>query len=876
MADNRTMKEMLQAPTEGYGDAILVPAILAENFEIGTGLLSLIQANQFQGFESNNPHDHIRLFNRIAWTLKFRDVPNDAIKLMLFPYSLEGVDKIWYEKEPPRSILTWGDHIDNFKAGLKNEIHSSMQNQINSVKNELRSEISNQTNDLRNMMAGYFQMNTASSSGLGSLPSNTVPNPRADLKAITTRSGVTLAGPSLCLPELTFTQMILELADQSTTRPAGIAEDVFVKVGKFHFPTDFVVVDYVVDPCIPLILRRPFLRTWRALIDVYGEELTLCVDDEAITLKVGQTSKYSYNNDESINQIDVIDIACEDDFVLEEIKTFLQTPDELSDLDDDYCDMEGDILYLEKFLNKDASPNLPPVKTEDLKQVDATMIKPLIDEPSDLKLKELPSHLEYMFLEGTNKLPVIISKELKDEEKFALLKVLKSHKRAIASMMAIFHDMIEKTMEVFMDDFLVFDDSFSPCLSHLDQILQRCEDTNLLLNWEKCHFMVKEGIVLSHKIFKSGIKVDRAKVDVIAKLPHPTSVKENLAVDHLSRLENPHQDELENKETTKTFPLETLGMIAFRGDSSTLWFADFANYHAGNFIVKGISSQQKKKLFKDVKHYFLDEPYLFKICADQVIRRCVHCQEAVDILTACHNGPTGGHHGANLTAKKVFDSGFYWPTIYRVPMTCSNGMTLVNVKAKYRNVMKCLKMKFKFARYSTFGASISWDHFCLLKEINTFSWPLTICLNGDRGIHFCNDQFAKVMLKYGVTHRLSTAYHPQTSGQVEVPNRGLKRILERTIEKTKKIHDSKIKDRVFNVGDRVLLFNSRLKIFSGKLKTRWTRPFTIAYAFPYGTIELSQADGPNFKVNGHRLMHYFRGDIPQLVVSDLQTFLMDQ
>ncbi|GJR72035.1 reverse transcriptase domain-containing protein [Tanacetum coccineum] len=228
----------------------------------------------------------------------------------------------------------------------------------------------------------------------------------------------------------------------------------------------------------------------------------------------------------------------------------------------------------------------------------------------------------------------------------------------------------------------------------------------------------------------------------------------------------------------------------------------------------------------------------------------------------------------------------------------------------------------------------------------------------DRGTHFCNDQFAKVMSKYGVTHRLATAYHPQTSGQVEVSNRGLKRILERTVgenraswsdklddalwafrtafktpigctpyklvygkschlpielehkaywalkhanfdlktagdhrklqlnelnelrdqayensliykERTKKLHDSKIKNRIFNVGDRVLLFNSRLKIFLGKLKTRWSGPFTITQVFPYGTIELSQPDGPNFKVNGHRVKHYFGGDIPPKVVPDL-------
>ncbi|GKA05492.1 reverse transcriptase domain-containing protein [Tanacetum coccineum] len=390
------------------------------------------------------------------------------------------------------------------------------------------------------------------------------------------------------------------------------------------------------------------------------------------------------------------------DFILEEIDTFLQTPDEFTNLDDDFYDTEGDILYLEKLLNEDPSPNLPSM---DLKQGEMIKAKSSIEEPPELELKDLPSHLEYAYLKESDKLPVIIAKGLKDDEKEALLKVLKSHKRDIAwkitdikgidprfcthkilmeedfkpaiqsqrrvnpkihevikkeviklldagmiypisdspwvspihcvpkkggmtvvaneeneliptrlvtgwrvciyyrklneatrkdhfplpfmdhmlerlagnefycfldgflgyfqipidlqdqekmtftcpygtfayrrmpfglcnapgtfqrCMMAILHDMIEKTMEVFMDDFSVFGDSFDSCLSNLEKMLKRCEDTNLVLNWEKCHFMCREGIVLGHKISKSGIEVDRAKVDVIAKLPHPTIVK---------------------------------------------------------------------------------------------------------------------------------------------------------------------------------------------------------------------------------------------------------------------------------------------------------------------------------------------------------------
>ncbi|GJQ98353.1 reverse transcriptase domain-containing protein [Tanacetum coccineum] len=726
------------------------------------------------------------------------------------------------------------------------------------------------------------------------------------------------------------------------------------------------------DPRVPLILGRSFLRTGRALIDVYGEEITLRVDNEAVTFNLYQTTRYSSTNNKSVNRIDIIDAVCEEyapellgfsnssggnptptsepftsEFILVEIEAYLK--DDLISTEIDHADSnpEEDIL------------------TEAISS---------IEEPPELELKDLPSHLEYAFLEENDKLPVIIAKGLKNDEKYALLKVLKSHKRAIAwkiidikgidprfgthkilmkddykpmvqsqrrvnpkihevikkeflklldagmfthlptamglvkcivdpqkegitvvaneenelitthlvtgwrvcidyrklneatrkdhfplpfmdqmlerlagnefycfldgfsgyfqipidpqdqekttficpygtyacrrmpfglcnapstfqrCMMVIFHDMIKKTMEVFMDDFSVFGDSFDSCLSNLEKMLKRCEDTNL-----------------------SGIEVDRAKVDVIAKLPHPTTVKgvrsfldplltlleketpfvfskdcidafqtlkkklteapilvvpdwnlpfelmcdasdfaigavlgqqkmkhfqpihyasktmteaqihytttekemlavvyafekfwpylvlsksivytdhsalkylmnkqdakprllrwvlllqefditirdkkgsENLAADHLSRLENPHKDVLENKDINEHFPLETLGVIS---SESTPWFADYANYHAGNFIIKGMSTQQKRKFFKDVKHYFWDDPYLFRTCADQIIpylgRWCAEGgQEAFgNPQRPCHEGPTGHHSAKSHRTEKYFD-----------------------------------------------------------------------------------------------------------------------------------------------------------------------------------------------------------------------------
>ncbi|GJT28307.1 reverse transcriptase domain-containing protein [Tanacetum coccineum] len=423
----------------------------------------------------------------------------------------------------------------------------------------------------------------------------------------------------LSLPELTPTRMTLELADRSITHPKGLAEDVYVKVGKFHFHTDFVVVYFEADPRVPLILGRSFSRTGRTLIDVYREEITLRVDNEAVTFNLDQTTRHSSINDKSVNQ---------------EIEAYLKDDSISPEIDHADCDPKGDIFLIEKLLNNDPF-QLPPM---DLKQSKVTEAKSSIEEPPELELKDLPSHLEYAYLEENDKLPVIIAKGLKDDEKDALLKVLKSHKRAIAWKITD----IKGIDPYFCTQKILMEDDYKPTVQS-----QRRPWVGLCI----------------------------------------------------------------------AFPRK-----------------------GGNNVVANEENE-------------LISTRLVTRWRDQIIQRCVHGQEADDILKACHEGPTGGHHSANLTARK-------WVEAKALPTNDA------------RVVVKFLK--YLFARFGTPRAIIS-----------------------DRETHFCNDQFAKVMSKYGVTHRLATAYHPQTSGQVEVSNRGLKRILERTVEENHTSWSGKLDDALW-------------------------------------------------------------------------------
>nr|GEV37378.1 reverse transcriptase domain-containing protein [Tanacetum cinerariifolium] len=447
MADNHTMAQMLQAPIDGYEDAIVVPQINANNFEL----------------KQTHP-----------------EVPNTTIKLLLFPFSLEGEARIWLDKEPPRSILTWEDLVSKFinqffprskTTYLRNKIINFLQKpnetlmkrrndlricsgndaldsaaggnfldkipreclsiiEINSkvrysrsritdvrantnaplssspsnsfdlqhiaasledkldirmnrfekslndmnfffvtptsplkaIEKDFQKKFEQKQDDFQNQMMNFMQNfynNKPSSSS--SLSSNTIPNPKGEAKAITTRSdlGVSInlmplsIWKKLKLPMLNDTKIVLELADKTISKPTGVAENVFVKVGKLYFPADFVVLDFIADPRVPLILGRPFLSTAHAIINVHEIEIIIRQDQESLTIQCGDIP--SIKKVEQINKIDFINTGGID-FESEEIENFLNNDSIPLGVKDSLFNIEEDILFLESFLREDPIP----------------------------------------------------------------------------------------------------------------------------------------------------------------------------------------------------------------------------------------------------------------------------------------------------------------------------------------------------------------------------------------------------------------------------------------------------------------------------------------------------------------------------------------
>nr|GEW60569.1 hypothetical protein [Tanacetum cinerariifolium] len=600
MVDNRTIAELLQAPTEGYEDAIVIPEIAANNFELKHGLISLVQNKQFFRHDKEDPHAHIRYFNKITSTMKVPNFfpPSKTINLHNeITRFQQRFDESFYEawhrfndllRACPHHGFSELHQLDTFYNALNVNDHDSLNSsaggnfldkmpreclKIIESKSKVRQSrakaviakvstssstpaVSSEVFELKDMVRALLlekkNQSSAPAQSLTPAPVKAV-EPNCVLAVVLTRMdkcsaladlGASINLMPLCvweglsLSELTPTYMTLELADRSVSKPIGIAKDVSVKVGVFHFPADFVVVDFEPDP---------------------RGKLTLCIENEAITYNLDQTSRYSANyNQMTANKIDVI---CEE--YSQEVLGFSDTTTSgnLTPYDDPIVSTtshtltlfeDSDFLLLEEadtfltILNSESLPPFPnheqymPLFKKELKVCEAKTVKSSIDEPPEVELKDLPPHLEYAFLEGDNKVST---------RNFVPTKF--SWKRRVNPKI---HDVIKKEVEKLLDVVLIYPISDSPWVSPVHcvpkksgftiveneeneliptrlvtgwrKMLQRCKDTNLSLKWEKSHFMVKEGIVLGYKISKNGIEVNKAKVDVIAKLPHPTTVKE--------------------------------------------------------------------------------------------------------------------------------------------------------------------------------------------------------------------------------------------------------------------------------------------------------------------------------------------------------------
>nr|GEY88680.1 hypothetical protein [Tanacetum cinerariifolium] len=542
--------------------------------------------------------------------------------------------------------------------------------------------------------------------------------------------------------------MTLKLANHSVSKPIGIAKEVSFKVGVFHFPADFVVVDFEPDPRIPLILGRCFLKTSRVLIDVHKGELTLRIGNEAITYNLDQTVRYFANyNQMTVNKIDVIESACEEysqevlgfsnvtasgtltphndpivsatsptltsfgdsDFLLfEEADAFFGLEDDPDSpkINPFYYDPKGDMLLLEAILNIQHQRRVNPkihdvIKKEVEKLLDAGLIYPISDSPWVSPAHCVPKKGGFTVVEN--------------KENELIPTCLVTGWRVCID----YHKLNEATRK---DHFL---------LPFMDQMLERLarNEYYCFLNGFSGHFMVKEGIVLGHKISKNGIEVEKAKIDVIAKLPHPTTVK---------------------------------GVWSFLGHAGFYrrFIQDFSKIsrpmtHLLEKNTPFVFSEDYIKAFQTLKKKLTEAPILIAPNWDLPFE--LMC-DASDFAISAVLGQRHEKH---------------FKPIHYASKTINDAET--NYTTTEKEMLAVVYTFEKFQSYLIMNKSIvHTDHFALKylfakKDAKTrllrFSSPRAII--SDRGTHFCNDQFSKVMLKYGVTHRLSTAYHPQTSGQVE-------------------------------------------------------------------------------------------------------------
>nr|GEW28011.1 reverse transcriptase domain-containing protein [Tanacetum cinerariifolium] len=562
--DLQTLEELCQPTLNGWGGPISPIAIQATNFGLKNDTIQqppsakprtymlrepITKVNQ----NRNNPNQNYQNQNRNQGNNHGIPQGNNKGRNQLFEgasdgqnpppayqapaYQAPGYQALVHQASIPQpQVVTTTEFTNYMKAN--DSIPKNMQTNMTSL--------TNSNIKLKNMFGQFMKMNTASSSGSGTLPSNTITNPKEDLKGITTRSGNTYNRPTIPTTSSSPPKVVeceTEVT-KDTVPPANNESTKDVQPSVVHvetlMPNSEPVVAPITEPVVgPVSAPKPNQKSSISYSSrLHDQKLRTCEEysQEILGFSVSGNPTPSMEPIVS-NSSSTLTPFKDSDFLREETDAFLAIDDEpiSPEINIRYYDSEENILLLQEFLNDD--PSSPPLPPQELKIIEPTNEKSSIDEPLVVELKDLPPHIEYPFLEGYDKLPVIIAKQLKDEEKTALIKVFKSHKKALAWQLS---DINGIALE-FCTYKIVMGDDFKLAVQHqrrvnpkihevIKKVVLKLLDAGLIYlilesPWEKSHFIVKEGIVLGHNISKNRIEVDKAKVDVIAKLPHPTTIK---------------------------------------------------------------------------------------------------------------------------------------------------------------------------------------------------------------------------------------------------------------------------------------------------------------------------------------------------------------
>ncbi|GJX98240.1 reverse transcriptase domain-containing protein [Tanacetum coccineum] len=653
----------------------------------------------------------------------------------------------------------------------------------------------------------------------------------------------------LSLKTLKPTKMSVRLADRSYQYPVGIAENMLVEVGKFTFPVDFVIIEMEEDSKVPLILGRHFLHTADAVIRVKQKQLNLRVGTERIIFHIDSAMKHSYSNDDTCFSIDVIDEILEEDFdaLLDEGSEILYS-------------IEGTIIEeklfakFDEFMAMTADENSKFESESDTKEPPFEKItfntdykiKIYIEEPpTDLELKPLKDNLEYVFLEEPSFLPVIISSQLSEENKNKLVSVLIRHKQAFAWKTTDIPkicpsfclevdkakiDVISKlprptniegirSFQGHAGFYRRFIKVFSKISSPLTKLLEKDTPPNWSLPFE---------LMCDASDFTVGAILDRKDT-------------ENVAADHLSRIEN--EETSGDSEVDDNFPGESLMEINIEDNP---WFTDFVNYLASDIIPKGMTYRQKKKKFSDIKQYFREEPYLFKVCSDETIMPFRNAQIS-------HKRPRNSFlqqdNGKNYERYRVnhrFSTSYHPQTSGQVENTNRALKRILEKTVKNNSAIWSRKLDDALWAFRTaYKIPTGTTPYKIIYGKNCH-FPFEIEHHAYWALKNCNpDLIAAGEKRMFQLHELDELRH-----QAYENSRLYK-------ARTKVWHDRKLKIRKeFKHGNKVLLFHSKYKFKQPKLGSRWLGPYVVKHQYPSGYVELYGIDGKTFIVNGHRLKLY--------------------